>query len=210
MAEKVAATIEKVTMEDGREVAFAGTRKMNKTHEPQSDGSVSARVDFRSGQTVTVHITPDLQTPDGLSVLLLAAGHGLVQKLGDEAAGAKSEDDAIEAVSSLATRLERGEWYAPSEGGSGFSGSGTVVRALMEHTGQPQEKVREFLEKKLAALQADAEAKGEKAPTRAAMYQSFRRHAKIGEIIARMEKEKADKATPVVDVDAEMEALKAA
>jgi hypothetical protein len=108
----------------------------------------------------------------------------------------------------LADRLQAGEWGVARESG-GFAGAGVVVRALMEYGNKTQEQVREFLEAKLAKLIA-ATPKGQKPPTRAALYQSFRKHPQIGEIIARLEKEKADKQSPVVNVEEELEALKAA
>jgi len=194
-----------VRMEDGRTVAFAGKRKMLKETvldeskiEVQEDGTVillpgavSIRVDWRNGVTRTF-VCPGKQVPR-------FTGHGMEQKYGDETASPAdkplSEEDMILALEDLDSRIQRGDWKVVREGGGGVSGAGTVVRAIMEATGKSVEAVKAFLAKKLETTPG---------LTRQALYASFRAPGtKTGDIIKRMEVEKAAKAT-AIDADAEL------
>lgn len=194
-----------VTLEDGRTVAFAGKRKVLKETvlddskiQVGDDGSVyfapgavAIRMDFRNGQTRT------FRAPSTL--IARFAGHGMEQKYGDELATPAdkplSEEDMVLAVEDLDSRIQRGDWKVVREGGGGVSGAGIVVRAIAEATGKPVEAIKAFLAKKLETTPG---------LTRQALYASFRApNTKTGEIIKRMEAEKAAKAT-AIDADAEL------
>jgi len=177
---KAETVITKVKMSDGREVSFAGKRKMQK-EVVIADGKVSVRFDFLNGETRTFHV------PTALMHQL--AGHGASQKIGDEAAGETDVDDIVVAVDDIISRLNKGEWTATRAAGDGFSGASIVIRAIGEVTGKSAEEVKAFLQKKLD----DAKAKGESL-TRRDLYASFRNPAsKTGQIIKKLEEEKASK-----------------
>lgn len=206
-ATKPVVAVTKVEMTDGRSVEFVGKRRMDKEYLIDaskievdggliqlSEGAVSVRIDFINGKTLTF-IPP-------ASIVAQALGHGLVQKLGDEAASEKDVDDAFIAIEELAKRLSAGEWRVAREASGGFSGASVVIRAISEASGKTVDEVKSFLDGKLAA----AEARGEKL-TRQALYASFRNpKSKTGAIIARMEEEKVSKGS-AVDADAELAAL---
>lgn len=168
---KTETVVETVKMLDGRVVDFSGKRKILKESGVNADGDVYCRLDFRNGES-RVFICPQL-------LINQAAGHGLEQKLGDVTAGEADIDDAVEAVDQLMERLGRCEWNSPRES-SGMAGTSSLIRALVEHTGKPVEKIRAFLEPK-TKLEKDA-LKG--APG-------------IKAIFDRIEAEKAAKAKPV-------------
>jgi hypothetical protein len=199
-----------VKMSDGREVNFAGKRKVNKATVIDEtkividggvmqieEGAVSVRMDFRNGETRTL--------PLPLSLFAAFAGHGGEQKFGDELATTAdkplSEEDMVQAIDDLYALIAAGKWgKGRAEGGGGVSGASLVVRAIMEVTGKDQAFVKAFLQKKI-----DADPK----LTRRALYDSFRAPGtKTAEVIERLEKEKAVKA-PAVDADAELAAMQA-
>ena len=154
---KSKAAVETVQMNDGRSVDFAGKRKMLKdVFLNDAENEVSVRFDFRNGETRTFTV------PD--SLLLKFAGHGASQKIGDETAGESEVDDMVEAVDSIMSRLENGEWGAERAAGGGFSGAGTVVRALMEVSGKSKAEIQAWIEKKMTETSA----------TRQAIYASLR------------------------------------
>lgn len=198
----------KVKLSDGREATFVGKRNINKDFKVNKDGSVTATFDFRTGDTLSLTIEPN----DPMMAQL--AGHGLIQKGGDEAAGVKDAagnpdvPSMVLAVESVLKRLAdkskemKDRWFAEAAAGDGFSGAGVVVRALMEVTGKDAEFVKGYLERKLEAGAKDG-------LTRQKMYQAFRRSGKVAEVIARMEKEKAEKETPAIDADAALAELSA-
>ena len=196
-----------VRMTDGREVQFAGKRKVNKETlideskvASEADGSViqfepgavSIRMDFRNGETRTI--------PLPLALLGRFAGHGGEQKFGDElaspAAKPLSEEDMVLAIDDLNTQIQAGKWGGGrAAGGGGVSGASLVVQAIMEATGKDQATVKAYLQKKL-----DSDA----ALTRPALYNSFRvAGTKTGIIIARLEAEKNAK-TAKVNADEEL------
>ena len=77
--------VEVVEMEDGRKVEFAGKRKVVKEYFLTPDGALDYIVlDFRNGMTRKIVIPP--------SLLGQFAGHGALQKYGDELAGLKGAD----------------------------------------------------------------------------------------------------------------------
>lgn len=169
-----------VVMEDGRTVAFAGKRRMIK-ETTIKDSAVTTRFDFVDGSTRA--ITVDLM--DALAPKFL--GHGIEQKVGDETAGDKEVGDMILHVDSILDRLAKGEWGVERGASDGFSGAGTVVKALVEVTGKTVEWVKAFLEKKL-------EAGKETGLTRQKLYAAFKAPgSKTAPVIARIEAEKASK-----------------
>jgi hypothetical protein len=175
-----------VTMSDGRVVEFTGKKKLVKDVIVDKEaGTVVVRFDFVNGVTRSFPV-------HGSTLLLELAGHGASQKIGDEAAGETDVDDMVEAIDAIIERLTAGNWSGRKEG-DGFSGASVVIRAIAEVTSKSVDEVKKFLEKKLA----DAEAKGEKL-TRQALYSSFRNPAsKTGQVILRMEQEKAAKSNKV-------------
>lgn len=203
-AKRPATEYTKVVMEDGREVIFAGKRKVNKEtliDESKiamegdivqfSSGAVSIRMDFRNGKTRTF--------PLPLALLAQFAGHGGEQKYGDELASPAdkplSEDDMVIAVEDLDTEIQKGNWGRARSSGGGVSGASIVVQALMEATGKDQAAIKAYLDKKIASTEG---------LTRQALYASFRvPGTKTGAIIARLEAEKAAKSSKV-DADAEL------
>ncbi len=205
-AKKPKAEVTLIKMDDGREVGFAGSRKMTKDilidtgkiieegdTVTMQKGAVIVQIDFRNGKTVRSDIP--------VSLYARALGHGLSQKLGDEGAGEKEVDDAQMAIDELAKRLSEGEWDVEREAG-GFSGASIVVKAIAEVKSLSVDVVKAYLDKKLA----DAKARGEKL-TRQALYNSFRNpKAATYPVIKRMEEEKASKSS-AVDADAELAAM---
>lgn len=199
---KKKAEVQLVKMEDGREVGFAGKRRINKetlidegkilvegdTVTLQS-GAVSVRMDFRNGKTRTF--------PLQLNLLPKFAGHGAEQKYGDELASPAdkplSEDDMVLAVEDLFSQLNTEGWYAAREGGGGVAGASVVVLAIMEASGKTQEQVKAFLQGKLDA----AKAAGQKL-SRKELYDSFRNpNSKVGQIVKRLEEERLAKDSKV-------------
>lgn len=162
----------KVTMNDGRELVFKGDRKMQKGYSTDG-GKVKVKFDFSNGHTI------DFELPDQL--VLQAAGHGVVQKGGDSAAGEKNVDDMILAVQDTLDNLAKGQWRSAREGG-GFSGAGVVVRALCAVFSKTPEEIKAWIDRKIA----EAEARGQKL-TRQALYTSFRTSDKVGPKIKELE-----------------------
>lgn len=180
-----------VRMDDGREVKFAGKRKVNrevilhKDAEGKAHG-VTVRFDFLNGKSHSIG-SSDLNHETSLLLL----GHGISQKVGDESAGVTSVDDMVLGSEEMIGRLKKGEFYsAARQPGDSFAGASVVIRAIVEATGKPVDWVKEFLNKKLEK----AKAAGEKL-SRRQLYDSFRDPAsKTGPIIERMEKEERAKA----------------
>lgn len=144
-------TYETVKMSDGRLVDFPGKRQLIKT---SSLDGMSVTLDFRNGETRVFTLPPAMVNQFAL--------HGAEQKLGDEIAGLKEIDDAVMAVDELIDRLYNGEWGVKREA-SGMAGTSVLARALVEVTGKPIEKVKEFLKAKTQAekiaLRADTRIK---------------------------------------------------
>lgn len=187
--------VKNVTMTDGRVVAFVGKRRMIK-ETTEKDSAVTVRFDFVDGNTRS--ITVDLTDP--LAVKFL--GHGIAQKVGDETAGDKEVEDMVLHVDAILERLSKGEWGIERGASDGFSGASIVVKAIMEATGKDQAFVKAFLDKKLEAGKASG-------LTRQALYKAFRDPAsKTGQIILRLESEKAKKDSGV-DGDAALSEMMA-
>lgn len=178
-----------VTMKDGREVKFAGKRKVNREVLVAEDGaSVSVRFDYINGETQSLSST---EVPAATVIQLI--GHGMVQKIGDESAGVEKVDDIVLANQSMIDRLKKGEFYTERAAGDSFAGASLVIKAIVEATGKSIEDVKKFLDGKLEA----AKAKGEKL-SRADLYAGFRNPAsKTGQIIERLEREERSKASKV-------------
>jgi len=209
-----------VSMSDGRVVQFAGKKKVIKEYliDPSKievdegsgivqfqRGAVSQRFDFRNGETRL----------DELPLTLLAqyAGHGAIQKFGDEFASPAnsplSEDDMVLAYDALMELHQQGQWgVGRAEGGGGVSGASLVVLAILEvmNAGRPENgkalltvnDIKAFLQKK---LDASAASDGENKLTRRALYDSFRAEGSAtAAVIKRLEAEKSTKA-PKVDVN---------
>jgi hypothetical protein len=194
-----------VTTTDGRKVSFPGKQKVSKEILLDetlivangdvvqfSAGAVAIRMDFRNGETRTI--------PLPLALLARFAGHGALQKFGDELATTAdkplTEDDMVLAIDDLTAQVNAGKWGAGrASGGGGVSGASVVVQAIMEATGKDLATVKTFLQKKLDA---------DTGLTRRALYDSFRVAGTItGVIIKRMEEAKLAK-TAKVDADAEL------
>lgn len=203
---KKKAEVTMVKMSDGREVGFAGKRRINKeTLIDESkiiidgdtitlqEGAVSVRMDYRNGAT-RIYSLPNKLVPR-------FAGHGGEQKFGDELASPAdkpmSEDDMVLATDDLNSRIQAGEWSAAREGG-GFAGASVVVLAIMEASSKTMDEVKAFLQKKLD----DAKAKDQKL-SRKELYDSFRNpNSKVGQIVERLEKERLAKDSKVNADDA--------
>ena len=196
-----------VKMTDGREVQFAGKRKVNKeTVIDESKialdekdgllqfdpGAVSIRMDFRNGETRLISLP--------LSQMARFAGHGGEQKFGDELATPAdkplSEEDMVIAIDDLNAEIQAGKWgKGRAAGGGGVSGASLVVQALMEVTGKDMATIKAYLQKKLDS---------DKELTRRALYDSFRvAGTKTGIVIKRLEDAKLAKSAKV-DADAEL------
>lgn len=202
-----------VKMEDGETRVFVGKRRMLKDYQIGEDGTVTARFDFVNGAVRTLTLSPS----DALYAQ--AAGHGIVQKGGDEAAGDETVEDMVLHVEAILQRLASGEWGAERSAGDGFSGASVVIRAIMEAKremalengkseeeadaiGRDQTSVKAYIEKRLAADKA-----GGGTLTRQKLYQSFRAPGtRTAPIIERLEREKAAK-TVAVDAEGELEGM---
>ena len=196
-----------IKMTDGREVQFAGKRKVSKEtvlDESKIEvdeasgivqfqaGAVSVRIDFRNGDTRLI--------PLPLSLIARFAGHGGEQKYGDELASPAdkplSEEDMVIAIDDLNSQIQNGDWgKGRASGGGGVSGASLVVQAIMEATGKDMATVKAYLQKKLD---------GDKELSRRALYDSFRvAGTKTGIIIKRLEDAKLAK-NAKVDADQEL------
>lgn len=209
---KAKADVQIVKMKDGREVGFAGKRKVLKETVLDDskisvdgdtitlqDGAVSVRMDFRNGETRLL--------PIRAKMIPQFSGHGGEQKYGDELAASKAEplspEDMVLAIEDLHQQLyEQMEWSAQREGGGGFAGASVVVLAICEASGKSVDEVKAFLQGKLDA----AKAAGQKL-SRKDLYDSFRNpQTKIGKIVKRMEEERLAQAS-AVDADAALAEL---
>ena len=178
---KVEKVVENVTMTDGRVVAFAGKRKMQKT--TMIDGTVvEVRLDFRNGETRTFLIPAAMR--------LQFAGHGAEQKLGDEISGLVEVEDCVLAIDKLLTRLNAGEWGVTRESGS-MAGTSILIRALVEFSGKSLEDTKIYLANKTQAEKL-----------------ALRNNVRIKPIVDRLEAEKSAKKTgPAIDTDAMLDEL---
>lgn len=180
---------ETVKMKDGREVKFAGKRKLDKTVIiDEATNAVSVRFDFRDGTTLSL---ADSELDEKTKALSL--GHGLSQKCGDEVAGVVKVEDMYLGIEEMINRLKAGEWRAQGTAGDSFAGGSMVIKAIAEVTGKTVEWIKDFLTKKLEAAKA-----ANQKLSRADLYASFRDPAsETGKVIQRMELEERSKETKV-------------
>lgn len=178
--EKSETAVETIKMDDERLVDFAGKRKMLKSSSIDADGTIRVRLDFRNGETRTFACPA--------SLVAKAAAHGLEQKLGDETAGVTDVEDMVLAIDELTERLNAGDWNAKRES-NGMAGTSTLLKALVEFTGQTVEAIKTKLTGKTHAEKL-----------------ALRNNAKIKPIVDRIEAEKAAKGTKV-DSDALLDGL---
>lgn len=173
-----------VTMTDGRVVAFAGKRKLNKTATVSDDGfTVSVRLDFVNGETREFAI--EANAP----LFAKFAAHGAEQKIGDEIAGLEDVEDAVMAVDELLDRLNAGEWAAKREK-TGLAGASVLAKALVKHSGKTIEQVKQFLSGKSSKEKL-----------------ALRSNAAIAPIIAELEANKKVKEKEVIDTDSMLDEI---
>lgn len=175
--------VEPVKMQDGRIVDFPGKRKLSKESFIDPAGKVSVRLDFRNGETRTLEIR------DGM--LAKYAAHGAEQKLGDEIAGVEDVDDAVIAIDELIDRLNAGEWGVKRES-SGISGTSVLLRAIVEVTGKPLDRIKEYLKTKSQAEKL-----------------ALRESGKFRDVVKRLEAEKDSKRQKidVAPLEAELDGI---
>lgn len=187
-ATKAPTTVINVRMEDGRDVAFAGKRKMIKNTTVNTEtGEIVVQMDFVNGQTRYYNVVSSLMTR--------FAAHGAEQKLGDEIAGVTDVEDCVEAIDQLLTRLDKGEWNVQRES-NGMGGASILARALVELTGRTRAQISEFLADKTQAEKI-----------------ALRANGKLKAIVERMEAERkanSKKEKPQIDSDALLEGLEGA
>jgi len=179
MAEKNAPNT--VTMQDGRVLDFPAKRKMHKSYNSADNGTTTVSLDFCNGESRKFVIPANL--------LFNFAGHGAVQKFGDEIAGISDIEDAVMAIDELILRLNKGEWTAKREASS-FSGSSILARAIVEHSGKNIEAIKTFLSTKTGAEKA-----------------ALRNTPAIKVIVDRLEAEKVAKNSAKVDTSDLLEQL---
>jgi hypothetical protein len=144
-AKKAKTEVKKVVMADGREVEFAGKRRLLKTAEISDDGfDVTIRLDFVNGETRSLTLAANKP------LFAKFAAHGMLQKLGDEVAGLDDVEDMVIAEEELIARLESGEWGAERTKGEGnaLAGLSVLAKALVQVSGKTAEQVRAYLKMK--------------------------------------------------------------
>jgi hypothetical protein len=137
--------VKKVVMADGREVEFAGKRRLLKTAEISEDGfDVVVRLDFVNGET------RELKLSANKPLFAKFAAHGMLQKLGDEVAGLEDVEDMVIAEEELISRLEAGEWGAERTRGesNAMAGLSVLAKALVQVSGKTAEQVKAYLKTK--------------------------------------------------------------
>jgi hypothetical protein len=190
--------VETVTMEDGRKVDFTGKKKLVKDYILKEDGSLDyILLDFRNGTVRKIYIP--------LSLLGQFAGHGAIQKYGDELAGLKGTDggepdldDMILAIDELDESIQAGKWSTRKEG-DGMAGTSVLIKALIEFSGKTVEEVKGFLKDKdkkyKDAFRADDKSVGKSGKT-------------MAQIVKEIEAAKLAKG-PKIDTASELSALMA-
>lgn len=176
---KPSAPAEVVNFSDGRNVEFAGKKKMLKESFMPEGSSPYVRFDFRNGESRIFTI------PDSLVTRL--ALHGAEQKIGDETAGETDVDDMVLAVDEIIERLSKGEWNARREGG-GMSGTSILLKAMCEVTGKSIEAIKAFLSERTQQEKI-----------------ALRNSPRFKTVVQRLEEEKAAKAGKI-DTNALLEA----
>jgi hypothetical protein len=185
----------KITMDDGREVEFGEKTRMLKDYGIEGD-NVWARIDFENGKVVKVYALagnlPSMiaagevegaseeakKDADLARTALQLMGHGMVQKLGDSAAGAESTNDALEAVLEVGGRISKGQFNKVREGGGSAKGAGELVQAMFEYLSKDKpELTKDTVRELLSGLTAQEKA-------------GLRKVAEVAEIIERLRAER--------------------
>lgn len=191
--------VEVVTMDDGRTVEFSGTKtRVLKDYVLREDGSLDfIRLDFRNG------VSKKITIPD--SLLGRFAGHGAIQKYGDELAGMKNPDgspadidDLVLAIEELDEVIQRGEWSIRKEG-DGLGGTSVLIRAMVIYSGKTIDQVKAYLKDKDAKFKAVLRA-NDKRPNKDGLT--------MAAIVKQLESEKLAKGTQI-DAEAALEGLEA-
>ena len=142
---KAVREVKTVVMSDGREVEFAGKRRLLKTADITEDGfDVTITLDFVNGET------RQLKLAANKPLFAKFAAHGMLQKLGDEVAGLDDVEDMVIAEEDLIARLEGGEWGAERARGesNAMAGLSVLAKALVQVSGKTAEAVKSFLKTK--------------------------------------------------------------
>lgn len=142
---KAVREVKTVVMSDGREVEFAGKRRLLKTAEISEDGfDVTITLDFVNGETRKLVMAANKP------LFAKFAAHGMMQKLGDEVAGLDDVEDMVIAEEELIARLESGEWGAERARGesNAMAGLSVLAKALVEVSGKSAEEVKSYLKSK--------------------------------------------------------------
>ena len=145
---KPKAEVETVDLEDGTKGEFVGKRKLNKSYELNTDGSLNhLRFEFRNGRVLLISLP--------YSLLGQFAGHGGIQKYGDELAGMKPAEgqdevdieDMVIAMEELDGNIQKGLWSTRKEG-DGMGGTSVLIKALVEYGQKTVDQVKAFLKDK--------------------------------------------------------------
>jgi hypothetical protein len=145
---KPKAEVETIDLEDGSKGEFVGKRKLNKSYVLREDGSLDhCRFEFRNGRVLLIPIPSQL--------LGQFAGHGAIQKYGDELAGMKPAEgqdevdieDMVIAMEELDSNIQKGLWSTRKEG-DGMGGTSVLIKALVEYGGKTVDQVKAFLKDK--------------------------------------------------------------
>lgn len=145
---KKAPEVETVDLEDGTKGEFVGKRKLNKSYILNEDGTLNhLRFEFRNGRVLLVLVPAAL--------LGQFAGHGGIQKYGDELAGMKPAEgqdevdieDMVIAMEELDANIQKGLWSTRKEG-DGMGGTSVLIKALVEYGGKTVDQVKAFLKDK--------------------------------------------------------------
>ena len=183
-AKKAPPVVVTVKMQDGREVEFAGKKKMLKTVVLADDGSLDhVLFDFKNGETRKFFPVESLNG--------YAMGHGYSQKIGDEAASYEDVDDMTLAIDNMIEQLGSGDWNKVREAG-GMAGTSILLKALVEFSGKTKEQIQEFLKNK-SKKEKDALRINDKIKSASGV--------SLKAIVQRLEDEKAAKAASVEGVD---------
>jgi len=142
---KTVREVKTVVMSDGREVEFAGKRRLLKTAAISEDNfDVTITLDFVNGETRQLSLAANKP------LFAKFAAHGMLQKLGDEVAGLDDVEDMVIAEEELIARLEGGEWGAERARGesNAMAGLSVLAKALVQVSGKTAEAVKSFLKSK--------------------------------------------------------------
>jgi hypothetical protein len=145
---KKKAEVEIVDLEDGSKGEFVGKRKLNKSYVLNEDGTLNhLRFEFRNGRVLLISLPQ--------SLLGQFAGHGGIQKYGDELAGMKPSegqdevdiDDMVLAMEKLDESIQLGKWSTRTEG-DGMGGTSVLIKALIAYSGKTLDQAKAFLKDK--------------------------------------------------------------